>query len=73
MRSKTTIEFLGIWERINNPLFKQVEFDLFKNEAVSNSLTLSHERWIKGTDAIGTQTSKARYNSGTFAHKDIAF
>ena len=73
MRNRSTIEFLGMWEIINNPHFKGVEFDPFKNEAGSNSFTLSPERWIKNTSAIGIKTSKGRYGSGTFAHKDIAF
>lgn len=30
MRNRSTIEFLGIWEQINNLNFKGVEFDAFK-------------------------------------------
>ncbi len=73
MRNKNTIEFLGLWERINNPHFKGVEFDPLKKEAGSNSFTLSPERWIKITGAIGIKTLARRHNGGTFAHKDIAF
>jgi len=47
MRSKTTIEFLGIWEQLNNPAFKGVEFDAFMYEAGSNAFTLSPSRWIE--------------------------
>jgi len=72
MRSKTTIEFLGLWEKINNPEFKGVEFDSFKNEAGSNSFVLSPSKWIEATNAIGI-ISKAGKSGGTFAHKDIAF
>ena len=72
LRSKTTIEFLGLWEQINNEDFKGVEFDTFKNEAGSNSFTLSPSKWIKSTNAIGLISSAGRYG-GTFAHKDIAF
>ena len=72
MRNKNTIEFLGIWERINNKNFKLVEFDQFKNEAGYNSFVLSPQRWIKITNSIGLKTSSGRYG-GTFAHKDIAF
>ncbi len=53
MRSKTTIEFLGLWERINNPNFKGVEFDAFMFEAGSNSFVLSPSKWIESTNAIG--------------------
>ncbi|HCK99786.1 MAG TPA: DNA-binding protein, partial [Candidatus Marinimicrobia bacterium] len=27
LRNRMTIEFLGIWEKLNNPEFKLVEFD----------------------------------------------
>jgi len=73
LKSKSTIEFLGLWEQINNKNFKGVEFDSFKRESGSNSFTLSPEKWIKMTNAIGIKTSRGRYSSGTFAHKDVAF
>ncbi|OGC46869.1 DNA-binding protein [candidate division WWE3 bacterium RIFCSPHIGHO2_01_FULL_35_17] len=72
MRNYSTIEFLGIWERINNPLFKGVEFDSFKKYAGANSFTLSPQLWIKKTCAVGI-ISRAGNGGGTFAHKDIAF
>lgn len=72
LRSKSTIEFLGLWEQINNPDFKGVEFDSFKNEAGANSFTMSPQKWINATNAIGV-ISKSGKNGGTFAHKDIAF
>ena len=72
MRSKDTIEFLGLWELLNNPDFKPVEFDGFKKEAGSNVFTMSPKKWIDNTNAIGL-ISKAGRNGGTFAHKDIAF
>lgn len=72
LRSRSTIEFLGLWEKINNPLFKGVEFDSFRNEAGNNSFTLSPNKWIETTAAIGIKSTAGRYG-GTFAHKDIAF
>ena len=72
LRNRSTIEFLGLWEKINNPKFKPVEFDGFKNEAGSNSFVLSSKRWIEKVDAIGLISKSGRYG-GTFAHKDIAF
>lgn len=72
MRNYSTIEFLGVWERINNPQFKGVEFDSFKKEAGANSFTLSPQKWIETTAAIGI-ISKSGSGGGTFAHKDIAF
>ena len=72
MRSKTTIEFLGLWEQINNDNFKGVEFDSFMYEAGSNAFTLSPSKWIESTGAIGI-ISKQGKSGGTYAHKDIAF
>jgi len=72
MRSKSTVEFLGLWEKLNNPDFKGVEFDPFMNEAGSNSFVLSPKKWIEKTNSIGLM-SKSGMHGGTFAHKDIAF
>ena len=71
LRSKDTIEFLGLWEIIHNSNFKPVEFDGFKKEAGSNAFTLSPQRWIEKTNAIGIISKSGRYG-GTFAHSDIA-
>src|SRR3989344_3648081 len=71
-RSKDTIEFLGLWERINNHNFKMVEFDQFRTKAGSNSFVLSPQKWIESTNAIGLISHSGKYG-GTFAHKDIAF
>ncbi|MDP2207973.1 MAG: KilA-N domain-containing protein [Bacteroidota bacterium] len=72
MRSRTTIEFLGLWEKLHNPNFKGVEFDSFMYEAGSNSFVLSPSKWIEATNAIGI-ISRAGNTGGTFAHQDIAF
>ncbi|MFP4451958.1 MAG: KilA-N domain-containing protein [Desulfobacterales bacterium] len=71
LRSKNTIELLGLWERIHNPDFKLVEFDQFKHEAGYNHFVLSPKKWIESTNAIG-MLSKSGRNGGTFAHADIA-
>ena len=71
MRSRETIEFLGIWESLHNPDFKQVEFDLFRGEAGLNAFTMSPTKWIEGVNAIGIVTKAGRYG-GTYAHSDIA-
>ncbi len=73
MRNRSTIEFLGIWEKINNPDFKGVEFDSFRNEAGSNAFVLSPQKWIEATQATGMISRSGRYGGGTYAHKDIAF
>ena len=72
MRNRSTIEFLGLWEKINNPHFKPVEFDGFKNEAGNNTFVLSPSKWVLKTDALGLVTRRGR-GGGTYAHKDIAF
>jgi len=72
MRNRNTIEFLGIWERLNNPDFKPIEFDGFRNKAGLNSFILTPKQWIEKTNAIGIISKAGRYG-GTYAHKDIAF
>lgn len=72
MRTRATIEFLGLWESLHNPNFKPIEFDRFKNESGRNAFTLSPQKWISSTNAIGI-ISKSGRGGGTFAHKDIAF
>jgi hypothetical protein len=72
LRNRNTVEFLGIWEQLNNPDFKPVEFDGFRMQAGLNSFTLSPKQWIVKTGAIGIISKAGRYG-GTYAHKDIAF
>lgn len=72
MRSKETIAFLGLWEKLHNPNFKPVEFEGFKNEAGYNAFTMAPQKWIDGVNAIGIVSKSGRYG-GTYAHTDIAF
>jgi hypothetical protein len=72
MRNRNTIEYLGIWETLYNPVFKPLEFEGFKKEAGLNAFTLSTQKWIEATNAKGMISKSGRYG-GTFAHKDIAF
>ena len=72
MRSRSTIEFLGLWEKLSNRDFKPLEFERFKNEAGHNYFVLSPQKWIETTYAIGLIAKSGRYG-GTYAHKDIAF
>lgn len=72
LRRKDTIEFIGLWEKLNNPNFNVIEFDQFKNEAGHNYFTLSPKKWIDGVNAIGIISKAGKYNAGTYAHKDIA-
>lgn len=72
LRNRNTIEYLGVWEHLNNPEFKPVEFDGFRKQAGLNSFTLTPKQWIENTGAIGIISKQGRYG-GTYAHKDIAF
>lgn len=72
LRTRNTIEFLGIWERLNNPDFNPIEFEGFRNSAGLNSFVLTSKQWINKTNAIGLIAKAGRYG-GTYAHKDIAF
>ena len=72
LTTKFTIQFLGLWEEMNNPNFNLMEFHKIKNEAGTNGFIVSSSKWIDSTNAIGIRSSSGRYG-GTFAHKDIAF
>ena len=72
LRSRNTVEFLGVWERLNNPDFNPVEFDGIRMQTGLNSFVLTPKQWIEKTGAIGIRSSAGRYG-GTYAHKDIAF
>jgi hypothetical protein len=72
MRNRSAIEFMGLWEQFNNPVFNSIEFDGIKSSSGSNSFSLTPKKWIKSTNAIGIVSKTGRYG-GTFAHKDIAF
>jgi hypothetical protein len=69
LRNRTTIEFLGIWEKLYNPEFKLVEFDQFRRRAGLNSFVLSPQKWIETTNSIGLKSKSGRYG-GTYAHKE---
>jgi hypothetical protein len=71
LRSKSTIEFLGLWEKLNNKTFKGVEFDSLLKDSGNNKFTLSPSRWIETTNAIGIISSMGK-NGGTYAHSEIA-
>jgi hypothetical protein len=72
MRTRSTVEFLGIWEFLNNPDFNRVEFEAVKNNAGSNAFVMTPTKWLSLTRAIGIVSKAGRYG-GTYAHKDIAF
>lgn len=72
MRNRNTVEFLGIWETLNNPDFNPLEFEGIRKQAGLNAFLLSPKKWTETTGAIGIFSKAGRYG-GTYAHKDIAF
>lgn len=72
LQNKNTIDFLGVWEQLNNPSFNLVEFHQIKNDAGLNRFVMSAKQWVERTGGIGLLAKAGRYG-GTFAHKDIAF
>jgi len=72
LRNRNTVEFLGIWEKLNNPNFNYGEFAIIKSKAGLNSYKISVKEWVKKTNALGLKATTGRYG-GTYAHKDIAF
>ncbi len=73
LTTKYTIQFMGVWEQMNNENFNVTEFRNIKNEVGNNGFVVSSSMWVKKTNAIGIRSSVGRYGGGTFAHKDIAF
>ena len=72
LRNRNTIEFLGVWEELHNPIFNYGEFAIIKSQAGLNNYKLSVKEWVEKTNAIGIKSKCGRYG-GTYAHKDIAF
>ena len=73
LRTYSTIEYLGLWEMLNNPDFKPHIYEGFKNESAKPHFWMSAQKWITETNAIGMISKSGRYGGGTFAHSDIAF
>ena len=71
MRNRNTLEFIGLWEALNNADFNRVQFDTFRNEAGLNRFTMTPQKWIDSTNAIGIISKSGRYG-GTYAYYDIA-
>ena len=73
MRTYSTIEYLGLWEMLNNPNFNPHIYEGFKRESAKPHFWMSAQKWISETNAIGITSKSGRYGGGTFAHSDIAF
>lgn len=73
LRTYSTIEYIGLWELLNNPDFKPHIYEGFKNESAKPHFWMSAQKWISETNAIGITSKSGRYGGGTYAHSDIAF
>ena len=73
LRTYSTIEYLGLWETLNNPNFKPHIYEGFKTESAKPHFWMSPQKWISETNAIGMTSKAGRYGGGTYAHSDIAF
>ena len=71
MRNRNTLEFIGLWEILNNSNFNRVQFDTFRTEAGLNRFTMTPSKWVESTNAFGIVSKPGRYG-GTYAHYDIA-
>lgn len=72
MRNRSTVDFLGLWEKLNNPGFNYLEFEAIRNESGENAFVLTPKKWVTSTNAKGIITKQGRY-ANTYAHSDIAF
>ena len=72
LRNRNTLEYIGIWEQINNPDFNYGEFATIRNKSGLNSFKIGVNEFVQKTNAIGLHAKAGRYG-GTYAHKDIAF
>lgn len=72
MRRRDTIDYLGFWEKLNNPDFNHIEFDVIRNSAGTNRFILTAKEWCSRTGAVGIVSKAGRYG-GTYAHRDIAY
>jgi hypothetical protein len=72
LRNRNTVEFLGIWEHLNNPHFNYGEYAIIKSKAGLHNYKISVKEWVEKTNAIGLKATTGRYGC-TYAHKDIAF
>lgn len=71
MSTHFTVDFLAVWEQVNNPNFNRMGFHTVRNS--EGRLFLTPKRWVEMTNAIGIFSKSGRYGGGIFAHKDIAF
>lgn len=72
IRRVDSLQYLTIWERLNNENFKPTDFEGFRSKPGENAFTISPKKWIEITNTIGIKVKSGRHGGGTFAHRDIA-
>lgn len=73
MSTNFSINYMGLWERMNNPDFNLTGFREVKMLSAETGFALSPKQWITMTNAMGIVSKAGRYGGGTFAHRNIAF
>lgn len=71
IRTRSTLNFLAVWEQLNNPNFNSLKFEGIRNRAGEPTFVLSITDWVANTAAAGIYAKAGRYG-GTYAHRDIA-
>ena len=72
LRNKDTIEFLGVWERLNNLSFNSLEFEGIRIEAGLNRFTMSAKKWkSKNPDKVGNIRDYATVNGVNVAIENV--
>jgi hypothetical protein len=71
LRNRNTLEYIGIWEQLNNPDFNYGEFATIKNKAGLNNFKIGVKEFSERTNAISLRAKAGRYG-GTYAHQDVA-
>ena len=75
LRNRNTLEFIGLWEALNNPNFNRVQFDTFRSEADMLNITepvnqyreeKNHGAWGRLVVLYGRPNSK-----GSYAHVSV--
>ena len=73
MSTVFSVNYMGLWEKMNNPDFNLTGFREVKDRLSEPGFALSPKQWIEQTNAIGITSKAGRYGGGTFAHRNIAF
>jgi len=77
IQTRSTINFLRIWEQLHNNDFKTLAekdfngFEAVEREFLQTTFTMYPSKWIAYTNAVGFQVKRGKYG-GTWAHEDIA-